>query len=556
MLFSDIAKKRVPERAMPPIVRRLTPPDTMFDLFQRKQGTYKDDTLSGLTVALALVPEAIAFAFAAGVDPLVGLWAAVFMGFITAAFGGRPGMISGATGAIAVVAGKAVQHGNELGDGLGLQYLFAVIMLAGVIQILFGVLKLGRFIRLVPHPVMIGFVNGLAIVILMAQFPSFRDLDTGQWLSYKESPLWIMIGLVALTMGIIQFFPKITKAVPSTLVAIVTVGLIAFLLFKDTATVSNVLAQADGNPNGKLQGSFPLPAWPGDIAWATEWQFILKTAVVIAMVGIIESLMTLQLIDEITETRGQGNRECVAQGSANFLSGLFGGMGGCAMIGQSLINIKSGGRGRTSGIVAAIALAVFIMVGGPVIEKIPIAALVGVMFMVVIGTFEWSSLKTFGKVPFSEIIVILVVTLVTVFLHDLATAVFIGIIVSALVFAWESSKHVFVTIEKDSPEERIYVVQGLIYFGSVREFSDKFQARSDVQNIVIDLAEARVCDMSGLEAINALADRYRNAGKVLNLRHLSADCRRMLERAGSMVNVEVLPDDPDYTVANLRMKTD
>ena len=522
----------------------------MFDLFRKKNGTYKDDILSGLTVALALVPEAIAFAFAAGVDPLVGLWAAVFMGFITASVGGRPGMISGATGAIAVVAGKAVQHGDQLGDGLGLQYLFAVIMLAGVIQILFGVLRLGRFIRLVPHPVMIGFVNGLAIVILMAQFPSFRDLQTGEWLS--GSPLAVMVGLVLVTMLIIQFLPKLTRAIPSSLAAIVTVGMVAYFFFTDSATVSDVLAQAPGNPEGKLSGSFPLPALPTGIAWATEWSFLLKTAFVVAMVGIIESLMTLQLIDEITETRGQGNRECLAQGGANFLSGLFGGMGGCAMIGQSLINIKSGGRGRTSGITAAVALAIFIMVGGPIIEQIPVAALVGVMFMVVIGTFEWSSLKTFGKVPLSEIIVIVAVTLVTVILHDLATAVFVGIILSALVFAWESSKHVYVHLEKDTPEERIYSLQGLLYFGSVRDFSDHFQCRSDVMNIVLDFGHARVCDMSGLEAINALAERYRKAGKNLRLRHLSRDCRRMLDKAGAMVNVEVLPDDPDYTVARLR----
>ncbi|MDF1824737.1 MAG: SulP family inorganic anion transporter [Verrucomicrobiales bacterium] len=522
----------------------------MFELFRKKNGNYKDDILSGLTVALALVPEAIAFSFAAGVDPLVGLWAAVFMGFITSAFGGRPGMISGATGAIAVVAGKAVEHGDAMGAGLGLQYLFAVIMIAGIIQIAFGTLKLGRFIRLVPHPVMIGFVNGLAIVILMAQFPSFRDTQTGEWLTGQN--LAIMIGLVALTMAIIHFFPKLTRAVPSSLMAIVSVGLIAFIFFKDSSTVSDVLAQSADNPDGKLAGSFPLPALPTGIAWAAEWQFLLKTAFIIAMVGIIESLMTLQLIDEITETRGQGNRECVAQGSANFLSGLFGGMGGCAMIGQSLINLKSGGRGRTSGVAAALALMFFIMVGGPIIEKIPIAALVGVMFMVVIGTFEWSSLKTFGKVPFSEIIVILAVTLVTVFMHDLATAVFVGIILSALIFAWESSKHIVVRVEKESDEEKIYSLQGLLYFGSVRDFTDQFQAKSDVKEIVIDFGEARVCDMSGLEAINSLASRYREAGKHLRLRHLSSDCRRMLERAGAMVDVEVLPDDPNYTVARLR----
>lgn len=526
----------------------------MFELFRKKNGNYKDDTLSGLTVALALVPEAIAFSFVANVDPLIGLWAAVFMGFITATCGGRPGMISGATGAIAVVAGKAVQHGEKMGDGLGLPYLFAVIMIAGLIQVVFGMLKLGRFARLVPHPVMIGFVNGLAIVILTSQFPSFRDLTTGEWLTGQA--LAVMLALVCLTMLIIQFLPKFTKAVPSSLAAILVVGAISYFFIEGTATVSDVLAQAPGNPEGKLSGSFPLPAVPTGIAWATEWQFIFKTAFIVAMVGIIESLMTLQLIDEITETRGQGNRECIAQGGANFLSGLFGGMGGCAMIGQSLINIKSGGRGRTSGIVASVAMAIFIMVGGPVVEKIPIAALVGLMFMVVIGTFEWSSLKTFGKVPISEIIVIVAVTLITVVMHDLATAVFVGVILSALIFAWESSRHVFVTVEQETADEKIYSLQGLLYFGSVRHFTDQFQARSDVKNIVIDFGGARVCDMSGLEAINSLAERYRTAGKNLRLRHLSADCRRMLKNADTLMNVEVLPDDPDYTVANLRRSSD
>lgn len=520
----------------------------MFDLFQKKNGNWKDDTLSGLTVALALVPEAIAFSFAAGVDPLVGLWAAVFMGFITAAFGGRPGMISGATGAIAVVIGKAVVYGDAQGEGLGMQYLFATIMLAGVLQFIFGVLKLGRFIRLVPHPVMMGFVNGLAIVILMAQFGSFKTHE-GVWLAQDQ--LMVMGGLVVLTMLIIQFFPKLTKAVPSTLVAIVSVGLLAFFAI-DSKTVSDVLLEGTGS--GILSGSFPVPAVPTGIVWNWEnFTFIFSVATTVAMVGIIESLMTMQLIDDLTETRGQGDRECLAQGSANFLSGLFGGMGGCAMIGQSLINIKSGGRGRTSGVVAALALALFIMVGGPVIGQIPVAALVGVMFMVVIGTFEWSTFSTIGRVPVSEIVVILAVTLITVFKHDLALAVFAGVILSALVFAWESAKHVRIVPLDLIDGTRIYNLQGLLFFGSVREFSESLSPADDPDEVIIDFKDAKVCDFSSMEALNALTERYKNAGKRIRLRHLSPECQQMLTTAGNLVEVEVAEDDPHYTIARLKL---
>ena len=535
----------------------------MFNLFTRKQGTYKDDALSGLTVALALVPEAIAFSFLAGVNPMIGLWSAVFVGLITASMGGRPGMISGATGAIAIVAAGAVEMGNEVGGTeMGLKYLFATLMLAGAIQLLAGALRLGRFIRLVPHPVMIGFVNGLAIVIGLGQLGFFKKFsgvitDDGtrvmEWL--EGSQLGLMIGLVIATMAIMHFLPKLTKAVPSALAAIVLIGTLAYFGVFEARTIADVLK--DGGGDGSLEKGFPpianLSGLPMD--WAF-FKSIFPIALTIAMVGLIESLMTLQLIDELTETRGQGNRECFAQGGANILSGLFSGMGGCAMIGQSLINIKSGGRGRTSGIVAAIALALFILFAGPVIVQIPIATLVGVMFMVVIGTFEWSSLKTFGKVPFSEILVILAVTLVTVFLHNLALAVFVGIILSALVFAWESSKHVHVELDSDTGDERHYSVQGLIYFGSVHDFTEHFQCRSKAKTVIIDMAHARVCDMSGIEALNTLAERYKKGGKTLHVRHLSADCRRMLERAGSMLNVEIMPDDPDYTVAKFRMGAD
>ncbi len=515
-------------------------------LTAKKRGNWKDDILSGLTVALALVPEAIAFSFAAGVDPLVGLWAAVFMGFITSSLGGRPGMISGATGAIAVVVGKIVQYGDAQGEGLGLQFLFATIMLAGLIQILFGVLKLGRLIRLVPHPVMMGFVNGLAIVILMAQFGSFKTVD-GVWL--PQGQLFVMSLLVLLTMAIIHFLPKLTKAVPSTLVAIIVVGFISYL-WVGSKTVSDVLLEGTGS--GVLSGRFPMPAFPSGIEWTWEnIKMIGMVAITVAMVGIIESLMTLQLIDDLTETRGRGNRECVAQGGANFLSGLFGGMGGCAMIGQSLINIKSGGRGRTSGVVAALALAIFIMAGGPVIGQIPIAALVGVMFMVVIGTFEWATFRTVGRVPASEILVIATVTLITVFFHNLALAVFAGVILSALVFAWESAKHVRLGPQDLEDGTRVYNLQGLLFFGSVREFAERLTPTKDPDEVIIDFKEARVCDFSSMEALNALTERYRKAGKRVRLRHLSPECQKMLTTAEPLIEIEVADDDPHYSIARL-----
>jgi len=518
----------------------------MFNLISKKRGNLKDDTLSGLTVSLALVPEAIAFSFAAGVPPLVGLWAAVFIGFITSAFGGRPGMISGATGAIAVVVKKAYDYGELQGTDMGLEYVFAAVMIAGAIQISFGVLKLGHFIRLVPHPVMIGFVNGLAIVILMSQFQSFQ-YASGEWL--PQNKLMLMGALVLLTMLIIQFFPKVTKAVPSTLVAIITVGLISYY-GTDSRTVSDVLMENTGS--GILKGAFPLPRLPLNIDWTSEnIKLLFSVGFTVAMVGIIESLMTLQLVDDLTETRGKSDREAIAQGAANFLSGLFGGMGGCAMIGQSLINIKSGGRGRTSGIVAALSLTFFIMVGGYIIGQIPIAALTGVMFMVVIGTFEWSSLLTFGKVPKSEILVILTVTLITVFLHDLALAVFAGVIVSALVFAWKSAQHVTLHPVDQADGSRIYNLHGLLFFGSVREFSERMVPAKDPDDVIIDFKDAKVCDYSSMEALSALTERYKKAGKRIRLRHLSPECANLLETAGPLAVVEVAEDDPHYTIARV-----
>ena len=529
--------------------------------FQKKRGNLRDDSLSGLTVSLVLVPEAIAFSFIAGVNPLVGLWSAVFIGFITAAFGGRPGMICGATGAIAVVAAKAFEMGGDTGiAGMDYKYLFIALIGAGIIQTAIGLSKMGRLIRLVPHPVMMGFVNGLAVLIAMGQLEFFKtfkgnyDKDGNrlfEWLAGSE--LAWMIALVLITMAIVVFLPRLTKSIPPSLVAIVSVGIVTYFGIVDGRTVGDVLEANSGSSAMDPQFNPALVDLSG-VPWGSWdfWAGILPISLTIAIVGLIESLLTLQLIDEITESRGKSNRECLAQGGANILSGMFGGMGGCATIGQSLLNMKSGGRGRTSGIVGALSLCVLIIFGYQLIISIPIAALVGVMFMIVIATFEWSTFKTIGKVPNSDIFVILVVTFVTIFSHNLALAVFVGIIVSALTFAVKSSKHVLVEVVQETDTHKVYAVEGMVYFASVSDFSEYFQAKSDVEHVVIDFEKARICDHSGIEAIHAMSERYRKAGKKLHLRHLSADCRRTIERAGTLVDIEVLPDDPAYSVANLR----
>ena len=518
--------------------------------FKKKRGTLKNDFLSGLTVSLVLVPEAIAFSFIAGVRPDVGIWSAVFVGFITAAFGGRPGMICGATGAIATVAAQAYQLGNAAGgEPMAYKYLFVSLILAGGIQAALGIMKMGRLIRLVPHPVMMGFVNGLAIMIALGQLTFFVD-GQDNWLTGNS--LFMMIALILATMGIIVGLPKLTKAVPPSLIAIAGIGLACYFIPGiDGRTVGDVLMERTGSST--IPTTFPNPADLSGITWDwTFWSAILPISISIALVGLIESLLTLQLIDEITESRGKSNRECLAQGAANIASGLFGGMGGCATIGQSLLNMKSGGRGRTSGIVGALSLAIFVLFASPLILNIPIATLVGVMFMIVIATFEWSTFKTFGKVPNTDILVIAVVTVVTVATHNLAYGVLSGIILSALVFAVKSSQHVHVEVVKDSDEERVYAVEGMIYFASVSDFAEHFQAKSDKETVVIDFEKARISDHSGIEAIHAMSERYRKAGKKLRLRHLSSDCRHMIQRAGTLVDIEVLPDDPQYSVANLR----
>jgi SulP family sulfate permease len=514
-------------------------------LFQKKRGTWKDDALAGLTTALALVPGSIAFAFVAGVPPISGLYAGFIVCLITAALGGRPGMISSAAGSLAVVMVALVAEGDRRsGAGAGFDYLLLAVLMMGAIQVLIGLLKLGRLIRLVPHPVMMGFVNGLAIVVFLSQLKMFREREgavVGDWL--QGQALGVMLGLVALTMAIVYLLPRFTKKVPSSLVAIVVVSLIAAFGLP-TQTVGDL---------SSVQGSLPSFHLPG-VPWTWEtFRFVAPYAVILALVGLIETLMTLQLIDELTESRGKGNRECLALGAANLVAGAFKGMGGCALVGESLINIGSGGRGRMSGVIAALALLSFILVGAPLIDRIPIAALTGVMFVVVIATFEWSSFKTIGKVPHSDVLVIVAVTAITVW-HDLAVAVISGVILSALVFAWKSAKHVRISILKDETETRVYRIEGLLYFGSVRDFAEQFEPGKDPDRVVLDFHEARVCDLSGLEALQALAGRYRKAGKTLEVRHLSPDCGRMLSRAGDLVRITVADDDPQYLVARLPLR--
>ncbi|MEO0794941.1 MAG: SulP family inorganic anion transporter [Verrucomicrobiota bacterium] len=566
----------------------------MLDFFRKRTANLRDDLLSGLTVALALVPEAIAFAFVAGVSPVIGLYSAFFIGLISSIFGGRPGMISGATGAMAVVAvGLVAMHGVE--------YLFPAIVLCGIIQIVAGVGKLGQFIRMVPHSVMLGFVNGLAIVIFLAQFGSFKTVDdTGNLVYLQGASFWIMLVLVFLTMAIIWLLPKFTRSVPASLAAILVVTILSIGINKgapeswraenqpnvmltvgdmlktnvaarETAEVrkefgedvaqskiDEAVAVAVEKEGGIKAGLPSIYFFDSDYKgmlppfnFQTLW-IILPFALTFAAVGLIESLMTMSLIDEITETRGRGNRECFGQGLANVVCGLFGGMGGCAMIGQSLINVNSGGRGRASGITAAVCLLLFVLVLAPLIEMIPMAALVGVMFMVVIGTFEWASLETFRKIPMSDVLVMVVVAGYTVLMHDLATAVILGVIISALVFAWQHATHLGADVKMNDHGSKIYQLHGPLFFASVSSFKELFDPRADPDDVVIDFYYTRIYDQSALEAINTLAEKYTGLGKRLHLTHLSPDCRRLLDKAGDMVEVN-LSEDPQYHVATERL---
>jgi len=595
----------------------------MLNFFRPQSGSLKNDLLSGVTVALALVPEAIAFAFVAGLSPLIGLYSAFFIGLISAIFGGRPGMISGATGAMAVVVVSLVaMHGVE--------YLFPTVILCGVLQIAIGIGRLGKFIRMVPHSVMLGFVNGLAIVIGLAQLGSFKTLsvDGSSLVFLSGSRLALMLVLVALTMAIIWLLPKITRAIPASLAAIATVTIISALVNLSAAepngnqftpnpiaTVGDMLqsnsiaqnsashtpshenpsveglspgetmivassaeeaaakfiaaekaaehlasqarldsqaaAKSDAGISGGLPQLFFLQYEMVPFNWAT-FAIIFPFAIVLCGVGLIESLMTLTLIDEITETRGHGNQECVGQGAANLVCGLFGGMGGCAMIGQSLINVNSGGRGRLSGVTAAVCLLLFVLFLAPVIEQIPMAALVGVMFMVVIGTFEWTSLKMLRRMPKSDMFVMTLVASYTVFMHDLASAVILGVIVSALVFAWQHATHIGADIKYNEFGSKIYQVHGPLFFASVSSFKEMFVPSEDPDDVVIDFYYSRVYDQSGLEAINALAEKYVAVGKRLHLTHLSPECTSLLHKAGDLVEVNV-SEDRQYHVATERL---
>jgi SulP family sulfate permease len=517
----------------------------MFTLTCPGKQCVRNDILSGLTVALALVPEAVAFAFVAGVDPLVGLYGAFMMGIITAIFGGRPGMISGATGSMAVVMVSLVAlHGVE--------YLFAAIVLTGLIQISAGILRLGKFIQLVPYPVMLGFVNGLAIVIFLAQLQQFQVTGANgelQWITGQ--PLYIMLGLIALTMAIIHYLPRFTVAVPASLAAILVVTLLVLGFDLDSRSVVDVLRDMSGNLEATIAGGFPtlhIPSVP--VSWETL-EIILPFSIVLAGIGLIESLLTLNLIDELTESRGQNNRECVGQGLGNTVNGFFGGMGGCAMIGQSIININSGGKGRLSGISAALFLLAFILVGSSLIELIPVAALVGVMFIVVVGTFEWTTFKMIGKVPLADIFISMLVAIVTV-ISDLAIAVIVGVIVSAVVFAWEHAKQMQAKSFINENGSKIYELRGPLFFGSVRAFSDLFDPKNDPDDVVIDFYDSRVADHSGIEAIDSLAERYQKHGKTLHLKHLSEECKILLDKAGNLVEVNRM-EDPTYHVADDRL---
>ena len=503
----------------------------IFDFSQKVN--YRTEILAGLTVAMTMIPESLSFAILAGFPPLVGLYGAFIMGLVTAIFGGRPGLISGGAGATVIVL-------IALMKSHGLEYVFGAIALAGVLQIIVGLLKLGKFIRLVPQPVMYGFVNGLAIVIFMSQLEQFKINVNGktEWLS--GTPLLIMAGLVALTISIVMLLPKITKKIPASLVAIAVVFAIVMIFNIDTKQVEDIAS---------INGSLPPFHFPNIPFNLETLQIIFPYAMVMAAVGLTEGLLTLNLVDEITGTKGNSNRECIAQGGANILNGFFFGMGGCPMIAQTLVNLSAGARARLSGIIAALTILMIILVGAPVIGKLPMAALTGVMIMVAVGTFEWASLRIFKRMPTSDIFVMIVVMLVTVLLHNLALAVLIGVIISALVFAWDNAKRIRARKHLDENGVKHYDIYGPLFFGSVTGFAEKFDVANDPEEVIIDFAESRVVDMSAIESLNAITRRYHQAGKMVRLQHLSADCIALLKNAEAIIEVNIL-EDPEYLVTD------
>lgn len=504
-----------------------------FNLFDFSQKVnYKNEILAGLTVAMTMMPESLSFAILAGLPPLVGLYAAFIMGLVAAVFGGRPGLISGGAGATVVVL-IALMKSN------GIEYVFAAVALAGLIQIIIGLFKLGKFIRLVPQPVMYGFVNGLAVIIFMAQLEQFKVVVDGSATWLTGNALLIMAGLVLLTIAIVIFLPRITKAVPPSLVAIIVIFLLVLGFDIDTKTVKDIASVSGGFP------PFHIPAIPFKLE---TLQIIFPYALIMAGVGLTEGLLTLNLVDEITGTKGNSNRECIAQGTANVFNGFFFGMGGCPMIAQTLVNLSAGARARLSGIIAAFTILLIILFGAPVIERVPIAALTGVMIMVAIGTFEWASFRIINKMPRQDIFIGMLVALITIWLHNLALAVLIGVIISALVFAWESAKRIRTKKYLDNNGVKHYEIYGPLFFGSVTAFNEKFDVAGDPEEVIIDFKDSRVADMSGIEALNKLTERYARAGKKLHLRHLSDDCRTLLKNAGSVIEVNIL-EDPHYKVA-------
>lgn len=504
----------------------------LLNLFDFKQKiNYKNEILAGLTVAMTMIPESLSFAILAGLSPLTGLYAAFLMGLVTAILGGRPGMVSGGAGATVVVL-------IALASSHGIEYLFAAVVLAGVLQLSVGLLKLGKFVRLIPHPVMYGFLNGLAVIIFMAQVAQFKILQNGVETWMQGPALYLMAGLTLLTIAIVFFLPKLTKAVPASLVAILVVFGIVYFFNIDTKKVIDIAAVSGSLP------SFHIPQIPFDVE---TLKIIFPYALVMAGVGLIESLLTLNMVDEITNTKGQSNREAAAQGIANITNGFFGGMGGCAMVAQTLVNISAGARARLSAIIGSLTILLIILVGGPVIEQIPMAALVGVMMMVAIGTFEWASFRIINKMPRHDIFIGMLVAVITVVLHNLALAVLIGVVLSALVFAWESAKRIRARKYIDDHGVKHYEIYGPLFFGSSTAFIEKFDVMNDPDEVVIDFKESKVADMSAIEALNKITEKYHKEGKTLRLRHLSEDCRQLLKNAESVIDVNII-EDPTYKV--------